>query len=243
MKRTERHRLKENEVASTVARFQAAYERYHTAIVASGIGVLVIIVAAAAFVTWRSRIDGRSREMLADAMTVAQSRVAPTPVPGAAPAPTPAGGFPTEKARDEAALTRFLALANEYPTTDAGIEALYHAASILTSLGRYGEAVQRYQEVIAKAGTSIYGQMAKLGIADTDVAAGKFDQAIATYRELSTGTTGDLPVDGILMQLGYACQAAGKTADARQAFKRIVDEFPQGAYAADAKRAMDGLAG
>jgi TolA-binding protein len=243
MKRTERHRLKENEVASTVARAKETYERYRTLILAAGIGVVVVIVAAAVYVTWRSQTDSRSREMLADAMTVAQSKVTPAPVPGAAPAPMPAGGFPTAQARDEAALTRFMALANTYPSTDAGLEALYHAAATLSALGRYGEAVQRYQEVIAKAGTSVYGQMAKLGIADTEVASGKFDHAIATYREFAASTAGDLPTDGILMQLGYAYQAAGKSADARQAFKRIVDEFPQSPLAADAKRAMAGLAG
>jgi outer membrane protein assembly factor BamD (BamD/ComL family) len=243
MKRTERHRLKENEVASTVARAKETYERYHTSILAAGIGVLVVIVGVGIYVTWRSQTDSRSREMLADAMTVAQAKVDPAPVPGAAPAPKPAGGFPTEQARNEAALARFVALANEYPSTDAGLEALYHAAATLTALGRYGESVQRYQEVIAKAGTSVYGQMAKLGIADTEVASGKYDQAIATYRELATSSVGNLPVDGVLMQLAYAYQAAGKTSDARQAFKRILDEFPQSPYAADAKRAMGELKG
>jgi outer membrane protein assembly factor BamD (BamD/ComL family) len=243
MKRTERHRLKENEVASTVARAKETYERYHTSILAAGIGVLVVIVGVGIYVTWRSQTDSRSREMLADAMTVAQAKVDPAPVPGAAPAPKPTGGFPTEQARNEAALARFVALANEYPSTDAGLEALYHAAATLTALGRYGESVQRYQEVIAKAGTSVYGQMAKLGIADTEVASGKYDQAIATYRELATSSVGNLPVDGVLMQLAYAYQAAGKTSDARQAFKRILDEFPQSPYAADAKRAMGELKG
>ncbi len=243
MKRTERHRLKENEVASTVARAKETYDRYHTPILAAGVVVLVIIVGIAGLVMWRSRTDSQSRELLAAAMTVAQTRVAPAPAPGAPPAPKPAGGFPTEQARNEAALAQFMAVANQYPATDAGIEARYHAAAMLTALGRYPEAVQRYQEVIEKAGGTIYGQMAKLGIADADAASGKFDAAIATYRELAASSSGDLPVDGILMQLAYTCQAAGKTGDARQAYKRVVDQFPQSPYAADAKRAMDGLQG
>ena len=45
------------------------------------------------------------------------------------------------------------------------------------------------------------------------------------------------------MQLGRAYDAAGKPADARQAFKRIVDEFPQSPYAAEAKRALDQIKG
>ncbi len=243
MKRTERHRLKENEVASTFARATEAFEEHRNSVMAADIGVVVVLVGIAAFFTWRSQTDSRSRELLADAVLVAQAAVAPAPAPGAAPAPKPAGGFATAQARDEAALAKFQALANEYPSTDAGIEARYRVGATLTSLGRTAEAMQAYQEVVAKAGSSVYGRMAKLGIADAEAAAGKYDQAIATYRELAAATTGDLPVDGILMQLAYACQASGKTADARQAFKRVVDEFPQSPFAADAKRAMDELKG
>jgi TolA-binding protein len=243
MKRTERHRLKENEVASTVARVREAYESYRTPILAVAVGVAVVVVGVAGFIAYRSQTSSRSSELLADAMTIEQTRVAPAPVPGAAPAPAPAGAFPTEKARDEAALARFIAVADEYPSTDSGIAARYHAAALLTALGRNTEAVQRYQEVVDRAGNSVYGQMAKLGMADAEAAAGKFDAAIATYRELSVSSSGDLPVDGILMQLGHAYDAAGKASDARQAFKRIVDEFPQSPYAADAKRAMDQIKG
>ena len=94
-----------------------------------------------------------------------------------------------------------------------------------------------------RAGDSVYGQMAKLGKADAEVAAGKFDGAIAVYKALSADKDGSLPVDGILMQLGRACDAAGKAADARQAFKRIIDEFPQSPYSAEAKRALDAIKG
>ena len=241
MKRTERHHLKENEVASTVVRAKEALDRYHTPILAVAVGLVVVITGVAAFVMWRSQADNRSREMLAYAMTIAQTKVAPAPAPGAAPAPKAASGFQTGQARDEAAYAAFMAVADQYPASNAGLEARYHAAATLTALGRNAQAVQTYQDVIARAGNSIYGVLAKLGIANTEAATGKYDTAIATYRELAASTTGDLPVDGLLMQIGYTCQAAGKAGDARQAFKRIVDEFPQSPYAADAKRAMDAI--
>ena len=149
----------------------------------------------------------------------------------------------TEKARNEAALAKLMAVADKYPSADAGVTARYHAAALLTMLGRTGDAVQRYQEVVDKAGGSVYGQMAKLGMADAKVAAGKYDQAIATFKEMSGNKDGHLPLDGILMQLGRAYEAAGKQADARGTFKRIVDEFPQSPYASEAKKAMDQIKG
>lgn len=226
-----------------MARLQEVYESYRTPILAGAIGVAVVVVAVAGFVAYRSQTNSRASEMLGAAMTIEQATVAPAPVPGAAPAPAPAGAFPTQKARDQAALASFMAIANEYPSTDSGIAARYHAAALLVALGRNSEAVQSYQEVVSRAGTSIYGQMARLGIADADANAGKFDAAITTYRELSASASADLPVDGILMQLGRAYDAAGKAGDARKTFKRIVDEFPQSPYAADARRAMDQIKG
>lgn len=243
MKRTERHRLKENEFASTVARATETFERNRTPILAAGVAALVIIVAVAGFFTWRSRVAARSQEMLAAALTIAQTPVAPAPAPGAAPAPTQAATFATEKARDEAALAEFLAVANGYPSTGSGIAARYHAAATMAELGRNAEAIQQYQEVVAKAGGSLYGEMARLGIADAEVASGKYDAAIATYKEMAAARGGTMPVDGILMQLANAYRAAGQTAEARQAYRRIVDEFPQSPYAADAKKAMDGMQG
>jgi TolA-binding protein len=245
MKSTERHRLKENEVASTFARLSEVYDANKHQIALAATAAVVLIVAVVAFLMWRSQAISRTEALLADAMAAERAQVAPAPLPGAtAPAaPAPAGSYPTEKARNEAALAKFMAVADASPSSDAGIAARYHAAAMLTALGRHTEAAQRYQEVVERAGTSVYGQMAKLGKADAEVAAGKFDQAIAVYKELSALKDTPLPVDGILMQLARACDAAGKPADARQALKRVVDEFPQSPYSAEAKRALDQIKG
>ena len=245
---TERHRLKENEVASWFVRLTETYEANKQQITVGLVAVAVIVAAVVGFVMWRGQTSSQAAAMLADAITAERAPIAPAPAPAPAagattPAPAPAGSYPTEKARDEAALAKFMAVADAYPSSDAGIAARYHAAAMLVALGRHPEAQQRYQEVMDRAGTSVYGQMAKLGKADAEVAAGKFDGAIAVYKELSADKDGPLPVDGILMQLGRACDAAGKAGDARQAFKRIVDEFPQSPYSAEAKRALEQIKG
>jgi TolA-binding protein len=149
------------------------------------------------------------------------------------------GTFQTEQAKLEAALPKFVDAAGRYPNTEAGIAARYHEASILASLGRHGEAEQRYQEVVDKAGTSLYGRTARLGLADVRVSLGKYDLAIKTYQELATDSNSQLPLDGVLMQLGRAYMKAGKKNEAAHAFTRVVEEFPQSLYAADARREME----
>lgn len=241
MKSIERHKLKENEFAKTMARTKAVIDTRGPDMVRIAIAALVIVALVGGYTWWRQSRNGRATALLAEALAVSEAPViAPVaPAPGS-PAPVQQSGtFQTEAAKLEAALPKFMAAADTYPGTDAGIAARYHAASILAELGRLTEAEQRYQEVADKAGSRIYRRTARLGMADVQVAQGKFDPAIKTYQELSTDSSSQLPLDGVLMQLGRAYMKAGKKAEAARAFTRVVDEFPLSVYAADARREME----
>jgi predicted negative regulator of RcsB-dependent stress response len=255
MKRAERHHLKENELAVSLRKAREGAERHRREIVMTTIAILVVVAAAVGYTVWRSRTNGQAQARLAEAMTVMEAPVVPppppappktaeatssTPGPPALPPPPP-GSYPSERAKLEMALQKFQAAADAYPGTRAGVAARYHAAGILATLGRPAEAIQRYQDVVSRAGDGIYGQMAKLGLADAQLQSGQLDQAIAGYRDLSTRTDTGLPIDAVLMQLGRAYMAAGKKTEARQTFTRIVDEFPDSQYATDARRELDSL--
>lgn len=238
MKRIERRKLKENEFAESVARARTAIAQRQRDITV----LVVVIVAAVAivggFLGWRASRNAKATDLLATALAKAEAPVVtpPPPAPGSPPPVQQPGTFRTERERMEAALPLFLQAADKYPSTDAGLTARYRAAGILAELGRYAEAEQRYQEVIARAGSSsLYGRTARLGLAEAQLAQQRNDAAVATLKELSTDGNSQLPLDGVLMQLGRACQQAGKKDEATRAFTRIVDEFPQSLYAGAAK--------
>ena len=244
MKRSERHRLKENEVALSVVRAREQFEEHKREIIGIGALVCAIVVVVGGFFWWRHHNDSQARAMLIDAMAVEQAQVVPPPAPpapgqpaNAADTPPPPGSFPSQEAKLRAALPRFTAVADAYPSTTAGIAARYHAASCLVALGRSKEAIDQYRQVVARAGAQIYGDMARLGLAEAEMQARQYDAAINEYRDLSTKTT--LPTDAILMQLGRAYAAAGRKAQAQQTFQRILDEFPLSQYAQLAKRELD----
>ena len=109
------------------------------------------------------------------------------------------------------------------------------------TLGNPAQAAASYQQVIDKGGSSIYGQSARLGLAGAQAAQGQFDQAINAFKELAQRKDGPLPVDGILMQLGRTYLDAGKRADAQQTFNRLVEEFPDSPFTADARRELEQL--
>src|ERR1700681_1585099 len=235
MKRAERHHLKENELQRLALAARHIYVDRKRETTALLVGVAVLAVIAGGYFLWSERLQSRAHALLAAAMVVQDARVSPPGTPAAA------GAYPTERARMQAAAAKFKAAADAYPSTDAGIYARYQEAVDQVGLGNLAAATAAYQEIIRRQGDSVYGQMARLGLAGVQALAGQYDQAINTFKEMAQRKDGPLPIDGILMQLGRTYREAGKPADAQQTFNRIVQEFPESPFNQDAKRELDSL--
>jgi len=240
MKRTERHHLKENEFAEWLLGAKHWYEANSKIVGYIGIAAALALAVVMGTMAYRQMNQGKASSALAAALAVAEAPVLP-PAPaeaGKPPVQRP-GTYPTDRARLDAALPKLLAVADAYPDSDAGLMARYRAAAALVAVGRTQDGAARYKEVVDK-GKGAYQVMARLGIAETHLMAGQFDQAIASFKEVEALKSDDVPVDGVLMQLARAYQLAGKSEDAKKAFKRVVDEFPQSPYAPAARRELEG---
>jgi len=247
MKSIERHRIKEDQFVSTLHDTFERIEQNRKQLLWGVVAAIVLAAAVGGFMWWRQQTHAKASALLAEALAVAEAPVVPPPPPAgstlneATPPPPPANSFPTEQARSQAALPKFLAAADAYPSTVPGLAARYHAAATLVALGRDAQAEQRYQEVIEKAGTGLYGRMARLGLAEVQVRQKKYEPAINTLKELSTSAKDELPLDGVLMQLGRTYAMAGRKAEAVQTYQRLTTEFPTSAYAGDARKELDTL--
>jgi len=238
MKRAERQHLRENELEQFARQARELVEtrrRETTTIVTA---VVVVGAIALGYFAWHQHVQSRAHDLLAQAIAVQAARVGPPPAPG-----QPSGGtyFPTEHERAQATLGMFKIAADAYPSTDAGLYARYQEASTYLALDNTSQAAAAYQQVIDRAGNSIYGQMARLGLAEAQARGGQYDQAINAFKELAQHKDGPLPIDGILMQLGRTYLDAGKRADAQQTFNRLIEEYPESPFSTDAKRELDGL--
>ena len=239
MKATERHHLKENEVAGWVMGARDWFEGNRNLILYGGLAILLVVAGVAGTIWYRSMSAGKGAIMLADAMAVMEADVVPpTVIEAGKPPVQQLGTFPTNRARLEAALPKLMAVAEAYPGQDVGIVARYRAAAALVGVGRTAEGIQRYNEVVA-ATTGVYKVMSQLGIAEAQVADAKFDAAVASYKAVLALNSEDAPTDGVLMQLARAYRLAGNTAEAAKTLKRVVDEFPQSSYAAAARQQME----
>lgn len=242
MRTSERHHLKDNELAIAVSHASNWATQNQRAITFGLSAIALVAIGVLGFTMWRGSIDSKARTMLAEAMVVQEARVMPPPPPATdptvpVPAPQP-GTYPSEKAKLEAALPKFLATADAYPSSDSGQTARYHAASALVGLGRFDEAIQQYDRIISD-GSGLLPQMARLGKAEAQLRGSKYDAAIATFKELSERTDVKLPKEALLLELARAYKAAGKNEDARKTLNQIVEQHAESPFAAEAKTELE----
>jgi tetratricopeptide (TPR) repeat protein len=234
VKRTERHHLKDNELVNLAVRVRRFGEERQRALVGATLAILVLVGAVFGYFWWQRRIEARADVMMTEASVVEE-----TPVVARPDAKTTTKTFATERARMEAALEKYKAVADEYPRSDAGLLARYKEAGVLLALDRSKEALAAYQDVVNRAGDRMISQTARLGLAEAHARLGEHDQAIKAYQDAAARTDGAVPMEAVLMQLGRAYLTAGKTEDARQTFSRVVKEFGASPLSAEAQRELD----
>jgi FimV-like protein len=243
MKHAEREHLKENEVAAALAYATEGFGRHRTQILAIGGGLLAFLLAVGGYVTWSRNKDNAVSALLAEAMVVldapVQEPMPPTEAGStAAPTQTP-GTYPTEQAKLEAALPKFLAAADSSPDSGPGRMARLNAASILVTLGRFDEARTHYERL--ENGTDIVARAAALGKAQAQIRAGQYDAAIEALKTLSANPGAGLPAEGVLMELARAYRGSGKLDDARRTLNEIVEKHAESPIASEARAELEKL--
>jgi predicted negative regulator of RcsB-dependent stress response len=245
MNKAEREQLKHNEAADALVAASSFASQHGRTVVLAIVGVLLVAGTVFGYRAFKARTEERAAAQLATAVEILNAPVTPLAVPATPGASTPtpaAGSYATETARADAALKQLLTTADNFARTDSGLRARYYAASLYAETNRPREAGDAYQKVRDDAGAStLLGRMAALGLASMQVRQKQFDPAIRTLQELSQRRDGPLPVDAILVQLADAYQQAGRAAEATQTLQRVIDEFPQGPYAADARQRVEAL--
>ncbi|AMY10449.1 tol-pal system protein YbgF [Luteitalea pratensis] len=242
MNKTEREQLKHNEAVDALVSANTYLSPHGRTLGLAAVAVLLLVGSVFGYRAFKARSEERAHRQLAAAVEILNAPVATAPTPGAPPVGAAPGTYATEAARAGAALKQLLSTADAYKGTDAGMRARYYAASLYAETNRPKEAGDAYAAVRDQAGAStLLGRMASLGLASMQVRQKQFDPAIKALQELAQRRDGPLPVDAVLVQLADAYQQAGRSAEASQTLQRVIDEFPQSPYAADARQRVEAL--
>ena len=147
-------------------------------------------------------------------------------------------GYDSDRERFEAALAEAQIVRDSYRNLPAGQIAEYYIALSNEGLGNTTEAVRILQSLV-ETGDDTIQQVARYALAESYKTHGEVETAISVYQELED--SGGYSQVAVLYELGRLHEEISKPAEARSYYQRIVGEYPNSAFRADADRALKRL--
>ena len=232
MKKELREQIKQDEFTSGIEQAMA-WIGSHRDEVRIGAGVLVVLLAAGgAFAYFRGQRAREADRALQDALAMYS---APAASELAAGADRPGGQvFATAEDKFKSAAAAFEGVERRFGSSGVGLRAKYYAALSRIELGQYDEAEKALKEIQAR-GSGLEPELARVALAGLYRRSGKVDQAVEAYRGLATNPSADVPRDFALLSAAQTLEDAKRWAEARAAYRQLVEEFPASVYAADAR--------
>jgi hypothetical protein len=234
LKKDLKYKMKHDEFQSGIE-IAALWVKQHRDEVRVTAAILVVLGLGAGVLAYiQSRRATESNEKLAAAMEIYGAPL--TAEVRAEEKPT-GPVFATAKEKYEKAVVAFDGVQRQFGSTAAGVRARYYGALCRVELGQADQARKDLTEIAAQAdGKALEPTLARLALADLLKRAGQTDQAVDAYRALAQDKSLPIPRDHVVMTLAETLELAHRFADARAAYKQLVDDFPASPYAGQARQ-------
>jgi len=239
VKRELKKQIKEDEVISGFEHLATWVGANRQSVQIGVVAALVIVSAAWGFSAWRASQAREAEQAFGAALEIYSAPLRSELPPGAQP--TTVQIFETKAEKFKKAAAAFDGIERRFGSSPVALRARYFSA-LCRIEGEDAAAGQKIlEEMAGKPGDALEGALARLALAEHLKRLGQNDKAAAAFNKLASDAAFPLPRDYALLQLGEVYESAKKYSDARAAYKRLSDEFPTGAYAAEARRRADRL--
>jgi predicted negative regulator of RcsB-dependent stress response len=135
-------------------------------------------------------------------------------------------------------------LAKKYASAPEGKVARFFEAGALASGGEFDKAREVYRE-LATAGKDGGGlaPLAGVALAYLELAQGKDDAALASFKGLLDAKDAAIPRAQIMLEIAALHEKRGKNAEALEVYREIAASHPDGSWSAEVKERLRALAG
>jgi tetratricopeptide (TPR) repeat protein len=240
LKKELKKQIKQDELVTGVEHVASWAQAHPKELRAGAAAVLILGGAAFGIFTF-----SRSRERAAEEAFASALETFGAPVVSELPpdAPKPSGTvYATAEEKFRKAAAAFDGVERAYPSLPVGQRARYYGALARIEFGDKAGAEKALNEVAAvKGGIGLEPALARLALAGLQRRSGALDKAADAYKQLVEDASFPLPRDQALMDLASTLEQARRTDEARAAYRRLTDEFPESVYAADARRRAEFL--
>lgn len=203
----------------------------------SVVGVIAAVIVVALLFAQSQRRERQADEALAGALRVYQAAIDPVAAnPDDPTTPT----FPDSQSRAQAASGLLQTVRDEFGRSDAAGVATAYLGQIAVENGDAEQARALWEDFIGKSGDHMLAAEVQVNLMSLDRAEGKGDELVTRLRAMLSGPDEGLPHDLLWYQLALTLDSLGREGEATEAYSRIVEEFPQSAYAATARQRSGG---
>lgn len=194
------------------------------------LALLVVIAAIVALIAFNRRQETVAQGLLAEAIATMEKPVAGEP---GAPADAQFKSADEKLAKVEPLFRR---VTEKYEGKDAADVADLYLARIAATRGDVKTAEPKFRAFIEDHPDHLLAGSAQMSLYQIQLGNGQTSELIADVEKQLTAESPVLPKDALLALLARAHEIAGNDAKARDAYQRVINEFPDSAYAMDAQR-------
>jgi TolA-binding protein len=228
-----REDLKRNELEEAIGK-GIHYAEDHSRVILWGLGGLVgVALVAVGIFFWMSSRQTAVNELLAAALRAEGGEVVSS---GANPDDPAHPTFPTEAMRRAKAKELYTQLDERYGSSKTGRVAKFYLAQVALLENDKERAKQLWKAFLDAEPDGALSAAARVNLYKLDREQGRAAEVAEELKKMLEESDKPLPADVILFQLALSYEALGKGEDAKATYQRIVDEYPQSPYVADAQR-------
>jgi len=223
-RRITRKQMKQDEFVSTMDHLIRRFGEYWKPALAALAGVLLIVFIWWMIGQWSGKKADAASEQLSQAVTAYQEALAQD-----------AGGNLTD------AEAGFAAVIEEHGRTDQADFAKLYQARIQLGRGDVDTARATLVQLVNRHKDDALGRLAALDLVRLRTASGQGAEVAAELEKMVVGRNSQLPRDVALFELGEVFIAEQKPDQAREYFQKLVEEFPESPYVAQARQRLGEL--
>lgn len=230
--RLSRKEIKRDEFMESMAdAFEWVRENTKTLLGIAG-AALIALILVVIYLGYAERREQKADNALARALRVYQAEIDPVAAnPDDESAPT----FANADARSRRAQELFSEVVDDFGRSAAGGVATVYLGQIAAQDGDLESARTYWQSFLARDGDHALAIEVQVNLMALDRAQGRGDELVTELRAQLSGPNTGPPPDLLWYQLGVTLEALDRQTEANEAFQRLVDEYPQSAYAPAAR--------
>lgn len=233
MDRQHRKELKHDKFVDELGTLSARAKANQRLLVTITAAALALALLGYGIYFYFSSRETKAQDALAKAIDTIQSPLLPAPGGQA----MPGAKFKTDDERMAAAEKEFRDVESKYSGTDCADVADLYIARIEATRGNTADAQKRLEKFINDHPKSILVGPARFSLFQMRIESGQAPQVISEVQQQISKPAGSvLPADTLLIILAHAYDAQGDEAKSKDAYRRIVTEFPDSPYAIEAQR-------